>query len=147
MITRKTNFLGISVGCVAIYAAFTLAVTQWRTKFRIYMNKAENEAGNKAIDSLINYETVKVKKGDFIALYNHFIQFLMMEKLHFLIQYFNNERYEADRYDEALKKYQDASLKTSTSLAMLNFGQNAIFSAALSGIMILAAQEILQGKD
>lgn len=57
-------FLGISVGCVAIYAAFTLAVTQWRTKFRIYMNKAENEAGNKAIDSLINYETVKVKKGD-----------------------------------------------------------------------------------
>jgi len=55
-------FLGISVGCVAVYAAFTLAVTQWRTKFRIYMNKAENEAGNKAIDSLINYETVKVKK-------------------------------------------------------------------------------------
>lgn len=64
-------FLGISVGCVGVYAAFTLAVTQWRTKFRIYMNKAENEAGNKAIDSLINYETVKVKKGDqfsFIAL-------------------------------------------------------------------------------
>lgn len=60
-------------------------------------------------------------------------------------QYFNNEKYEADRYDEALKKYQDASLKTSTSLAMLNFGQNAIFSAALSGIMILAANEILQG--
>lgn len=58
----EKNFLGISVGCVAVYAAFTLAVTQWRTKFRIYMNKAENEAGNKAIDSLINYETVKVKK-------------------------------------------------------------------------------------
>lgn len=68
-------------------------------------------------------------------------------KIVFLIQYFNNERYEADRYDEALKKYQHASLKTSTSLAMLNFGQNAIFSAALSGIMILAAQEILHGKE
>uniref|UniRef100_A0AAR5Q7B0 Iron-sulfur clusters transporter ABCB7, mitochondrial n=1 Tax=Dendroctonus ponderosae TaxID=77166 RepID=A0AAR5Q7B0_DENPD len=112
-------FAGISLGCVGVYAAFTLAVTQWRTQFRIFMNKAENEAGNKAIDSLINYETVK---------------------------YFNNERYEANRYDEALKKYQDASLKTSTSLALLNFGQNAIFSAALSGIMILAANEILKGN-
>ncbi|CAH1129818.1 unnamed protein product [Ceutorhynchus assimilis] len=112
-------FAGISMGCVGVYAAFTLAVTQWRTKFRIFMNKAENEAGNKAIDSLINYETVK---------------------------YFNNEKYEADRYDFALKQYQDASLKTSTSLAMLNFGQNAIFSAALSAIMILAARDILQGN-
>jgi ATP-binding cassette subfamily B (MDR/TAP) protein 7 len=53
---------GISLGCVGVYAAFTLGVTQWRTKFRIYMNQAENEAGNKAIDSLINYETVKVFK-------------------------------------------------------------------------------------
>lgn len=50
----------VALGCVGIYAIFTLAVTQWRTKFRIYMNQAENEAGNKAIDSLINYETVKV---------------------------------------------------------------------------------------
>lgn len=52
--------LGISIGCVGVYSAYTLAVTQWRTKFRVYMNQAENEAGNKAIDSLINYETVKV---------------------------------------------------------------------------------------
>lgn len=51
----------VALGCVGTYAAFTLAMTQWRTKFRIYMNQAENEAGNKAIDSLINYETVKVK--------------------------------------------------------------------------------------
>ncbi|KAJ8978512.1 hypothetical protein NQ317_002416 [Molorchus minor] len=98
---------------------FTLTVTQWRTKFRIYMNQAENEAGNKAIDSLINFETVK---------------------------YFNNEKFEADRYDKVLKKYEDASLKTSTSLAMLNFGQNAIFSAGLSAIMILAANEIVKGN-
>lgn len=48
------------MGCVGIYSLYTLSVTQWRTKFRIYMNRAENEAGNKAIDSLINYETVKV---------------------------------------------------------------------------------------
>jgi ABC-type transport system involved in Fe-S cluster assembly fused permease/ATPase subunit len=53
-------FAGVSLGCVTVYAAFTLAVTQWRTKFRVYMNQAENEAGNKAVDSLINYETVKV---------------------------------------------------------------------------------------
>lgn len=52
--------VGISLGCVGIYAAYTLGITQWRTKFRVYMNQAENEAGNKAIDSLINYETVKV---------------------------------------------------------------------------------------
>ena len=83
------------------------------------MNRAENEAGSKAIDSLINYETVKL---------------------------FNNEKYEVDRYDEVLRKYQTASLKTTTSLAFLNFGQNMIFSASLSAIMILAAQRILAGE-
>lgn len=54
------SFSGISLGCVGVYTAYTLGVTQWRTKFRIYMNQAENEAGNKAVDSLINFETVKV---------------------------------------------------------------------------------------
>lgn len=54
------EFAALSFGCVSIYTLYTLLVTQWRTKFRIYMNQAENEAGNKAIDSLINYETVKV---------------------------------------------------------------------------------------
>jgi len=83
------------------------------------MNKAENESGNRAVDSLLNYETVK---------------------------YFNNEKYEADRYDAILQKFEKASLKTSTSLASLNFGQNAIFSVALTGIMIMAAQEIAKGK-
>ncbi len=79
----------------------------------VYRYRAENDAGNKAIDSLINYETVK---------------------------YFNNEDYEAEEYSRSLLKYEEASLKTSQSLAMLNFGQNAIFSAALSGIMLLAAR-------
>lgn len=82
------------------------------------MNQAENEAGNKAVDSLINYETVK---------------------------YFNNERYEAERYDSVLKKYEYANLKTTTSLALLNFGQNAIFSAALTAIMMMSAREIANG--
>lgn len=112
-------YAGISLGCVGIYGLYTLSVTQWRTKFRVYMNRAENEAGNKAIDSLINYETVK---------------------------YFNNEKYEVDRYNNVLKVYEKASLKTSSSLALLNFGQNAIFSAALSAIMVLAANEIVNGS-
>uniref|UniRef100_A0ABD2VYU5 Iron-sulfur clusters transporter ABCB7, mitochondrial n=1 Tax=Trichogramma kaykai TaxID=54128 RepID=A0ABD2VYU5_9HYME len=113
------EYAGVALGCVGTYALFTLAITQWRTKFRVYMNKAENEAGNKAIDSLINYETVK---------------------------YFNNEKFEAERYDASLKKYEAASLKTSTSLALLNFGQHAIFSTALSLIMVLAARDIVQGN-
>lgn len=109
----------MSLGCIASYAAFTLAVTQWRTKFRMQMNRAENEAGAHSVDSMINYETVK---------------------------YFNQEEYEAERYDKVLKKYEDASLKTTTSLAFLNFGQNLIFSASLSGIMFLAAKGIMDGS-
>eukprot|EP00092_Neocalanus_flemingeri_P015827 GFUD01017132.1.p1 GENE.GFUD01017132.1~~GFUD01017132.1.p1 ORF type:complete len:689 (-),score=210.70 GFUD01017132.1:492-2558(-) len=112
-------YAGVAFSTVALYAAFTLSVTQWRTKFRVSMNKADNEAGNKAVDSLINFETVK---------------------------YFNNEEYEAGIYDKSLKKYETASLKTSTSLALLNFGQNLIFSSALSIIMVMAAQDILAGN-
>ncbi|BET01383.1 ATP-Hypothetical protein cassette subfamily B, member 7 [Nesidiocoris tenuis] len=108
----------ISVSCVGLYALFTLSITQWRTKFRLQMNEAENDAGNKALDSLINYETVK---------------------------YFNNERHELMRYDKALQKYQKASLKTTTSLALLNFGQNAIFSGALALAMYLVAKGVMQG--
>lgn len=55
-----SEYSAVALGCVGVYTIFTLTVTQWRTKFRIRMNQAENEAGNKAIDSLINYETVKV---------------------------------------------------------------------------------------
>lgn len=113
------QFALVSLGCIGSYAAFTLAVTSWRTKFRISMNRAENEAGAHSVDSLINYETVK---------------------------YFNNETYETERYDRVLKKYEDASLKTTTSLAALNFGQNVIFSASLSAIMLLAARGIFDGS-
>jgi len=111
-------YAGIALSTVALYTVFTLSITQWRTKFRVNMNKADTEAGNKAVDSLINYETVK---------------------------YFNNEAYEAGQYDKSLKKFETASLKTSTSLAALNFGQNFIFSCALSGIMVMSAREILNG--
>ena len=109
----------ISIGCIASYTAFTLACTQWRNKFRVDMNRAENEAGNKAVDSLINYETVK---------------------------YFNNDEYEVRRYRESLLKYEENAIKTTSSLALLNFGQNFIFSAGLSAIMVLAGMGILEGE-
>ncbi|BFZ09671.1 hypothetical protein BsWGS_12710 [Bradybaena similaris] len=112
------KFALVTLGCVASYAVFTFAITQWRTKFRVLMNKADNEAGSKAIDSLINYETVK---------------------------YFNNEQYEADRYDKLLQKYEIASLKTTESLAMLNWGQNAIFSIGLTTVMVMASHNIMAG--
>ncbi|KAK7276146.1 hypothetical protein RIF29_17279 [Crotalaria pallida] len=103
---------------VAAYVVFTLTITQWRTKFRKAMNKADDDAGTRAFDSLINYETVK---------------------------YFNNEGYEADKFDEYLKKYEDAALKTQRSLAFLNFGQNIIFSTALSTAMVLCSHGIMGG--
>ncbi|XP_038603627.1 ATP-binding cassette sub-family B member 7, mitochondrial [Tachyglossus aculeatus] len=113
------QFAVVTLGTLGAYTAFTVAVTQWRTRFRIEMNKADNDAGNAAIDSLLNYETVK---------------------------YFNNEKYEAQRYDGFLKTYESASLKTTTTLAMLNFGQNAIFSVGLTAIMVLASQGIVAGS-
>nr|CAG4643794.1 EOG090X02PU [Lepidurus arcticus] len=113
------EFVVTTLGCVGVYTAYTLAVTQWRTRFRIDMNKAENEAGNKAIDSLINYETVK---------------------------YFNTEKYEAEQYSKVLQRYEGAALKTSTSLALLNFGQQAIFSVAITGAMLLAVNQVVKGE-
>lgn len=113
------SFTFATLGCLSIYTIATLGITKWRTKFRHQMNQADNDANNRAIDSLINYETVK---------------------------YFNNESFEADRYDFFLKKYEVAALKTSTSLALLNFAQNAIFSGGLVVVMCLAAAEIQKGK-
>uniref|UniRef100_A0A674P7M4 ATP-binding cassette, sub-family B (MDR/TAP), member 7 n=1 Tax=Takifugu rubripes TaxID=31033 RepID=A0A674P7M4_TAKRU len=112
------QFAAVALGTLSAYALFTILFTQWRTRFRIEMNKADNDAGNAAIDSLLNYETVK---------------------------YFNNEKYEAERYDGFLKTYESASLKTTSTLAMLNFGQSAIFSVGLTGIMLLASKGIAAG--
>uniref|UniRef100_A0A673KCR9 Iron-sulfur clusters transporter ABCB7, mitochondrial n=1 Tax=Sinocyclocheilus rhinocerous TaxID=307959 RepID=A0A673KCR9_9TELE len=114
------QFALATVGTLSAYTAFTIAVTQWRTRFRIEMNKADNEAGNAAIDSLLNYETVK---------------------------YFNNEKYEAERYDGFLKVYESSSLKTTSTLAVLNFGQSAIFSVGLTAIMVLASKGIMAGEN
>lgn len=103
---------------IGAYVGYTVAMTQWRTPFRVTMNKMENKASGRISDSLLNYETVK---------------------------YFNNEGHEGRMFESTLKGYQDASLKTSYSLAMLNFGQSAIFTAGLTTIMYLTAVDVVAG--
>lgn len=112
-------FAAVTLACISCYTGLTLAITRWRTKFRVQMNSADSEMGKHAVDSLINYETVK---------------------------YFNNEEYESQRYDQVLARYETASLNTSWSLALLNFAQGAVFSTALAAIMTLACRQIVEGN-
>uniref|UniRef100_A0A6V2Q6L2 Uncharacterized protein n=2 Tax=Ditylum brightwellii TaxID=49249 RepID=A0A6V2Q6L2_9STRA len=110
---------GVVLSTIGAYTAYTVGITQWRTQFRRDMNRLENEASSKVVDSLLNYETVK---------------------------YFNNELHEVDRYEDSLGGYQKAALKAQTSLSLLNFGQNAIFSVGLSAIMYLTVDRIMAGE-
>lgn len=112
------QFALITASTMAAYAAFTITTTSWRTKFRKQANAADNQGATVAVDTLLNYEAVK---------------------------YFNNEKFEVDRYDKALKKYEDASIKVTTSLAFLNSGQNVIFSSALAAMMYIAANGVAAG--
>ncbi|KAL4867768.1 hypothetical protein BDV12DRAFT_112319 [Aspergillus spectabilis] len=112
------KFAAITATTMVAYSAFTIATTAWRTKFRKQANAADNRGATVAVDSLINYEAVK---------------------------YFNNEKFEVARYDKALKRYEDASIKVTTSLAFLNSGQNMIFSSALAAMMYLAADGVATG--
>ncbi|KAM3173640.1 hypothetical protein ACTXT7_012128 [Hymenolepis weldensis] len=105
----------IALACIGVYTSFTFAVTRWRTEFRREMNKADGLAGSHATDAMINYETIK---------------------------YFCNEDHEIGIYDELQSRYEKASIKTYTSLAGLNFGQVAIFSAGLAATMALVAGHI-----
>jgi len=98
------------------YIAFTITVTEWRTHFRRTMNDLDSKANTKAIDSLINYETVK---------------------------YFGNEDYEAKRYDEGLQKYEQAAVRSQTSLSFLNTGQSLIIAAAVTAILWRATQGVI----
>ncbi|EEA23981.1 ABC iron exporter Atm1, putative [Talaromyces marneffei ATCC 18224] len=113
------RFAAITAATMVAYTAFTITTTAWRTKFRRQANAADNKGATVAVDSLINYEAVK---------------------------YFNNEAYEVSRYDKALKAYEDASIKVTTSLAFLNSGQNMIFSSALAAMMYLAADGVATGQ-
>ena len=104
---------------VCFYALFTLKVTEWRMKFRRQMNTADEQAATKAVDSLINYETVK---------------------------YFNAEAAEADRYNSSMRAYEDAAVLSRTSLAAVNIGQGAIIALGLVLIMGIAGHDIQKGN-
>lgn len=111
----------IIVTCIALccYVVFTVVVTEWRTHFRREMNTLDSKANQNAVDSLINFETVK---------------------------YFGNEHYESARYDVNLKKYAQAAIKSQKSLAFLNFGQQTIIVAGLVCILGLASQGVASGE-
>jgi ATP-binding cassette, subfamily B (MDR/TAP), member 7 len=113
------QFAAITGATMLAYTAFTITTTSWRTKFRKQANAADNQGATVAVDTLINYEAVK---------------------------YFNNEAFEVARYDKALKAYEKASIKVTTSLAFLNTGQNVIFSSALAAMMYLAANGVASGQ-
>ena len=112
------RFAVIALAVVIAYIWFTIATTEWRLKFRRTMNKKDTEANAKAIDSLLNYETVK---------------------------YFNAETYETDRYDNAMEGYQNAAVKSRTSLATVNIGQSLLMNGGLVSMMLLAAYLIMKG--
>ena len=111
-------FVWITLGALAFYIVYTVTVTEWRTKFRKEANEFDSAAHTKAVDSLLNYETVK---------------------------YFNNEEFEARRYDESLKKLRIARLKSQTTLSMLNTGQQLIIAVGLVAMLWRATQGVVQG--
>ena len=113
------RYVGIILATIAVYVWFTFAITEWRVKLRRKMNKQDTDANQKAIDSLLNFETVK---------------------------YFGAAGREAARYDEAMAGYEAAALKTSYSLAVLNFGQAVLITAGLVAVMLLAAIGVQAGE-
>jgi ATP-binding cassette subfamily B protein len=111
-------YLAAVVATIAVYIRFTFAVTEWRVKLRKLMNDQDTDANQKAIDSLLNFETVK---------------------------YFGAEKREARRYDGAMEGYEGAAIKTSQSLAFLNAGQSFIITAGLVAVMVMAAIGVQNG--
>ena len=114
----EASFAWITVGALAIYVTFTVLVTNWRTLLRREVNEIDSAANSRAIDSLLNYETVK---------------------------YFNNEEYEARRYDQQMRKWAAAQVKSQVSLSFLNIGQAAIIAVAVTLIMWRAAVGVTSG--
>jgi len=114
----EAEFALITFGTVAIYLIYTMALTEWRMHFRHEMNAYDSEANSRAVDGLINYETVK---------------------------YFNNENYEVNRYNDTLEKWEDCAVKSTSSMALLNFGQGAIIAIGVTLVMISAAQGVSEG--
>jgi ATP-binding cassette subfamily B protein len=112
-------FAGITLIALVLYIAFTVTVTEWRTQFRRQMNELDSSAHSRAIDSLLNYETVK---------------------------YFNNEAFEARRYDESLERYRRAAIKSQATLSLLNTGQQLIIALALVAMLWRATQGVIEGR-
>jgi ATP-binding cassette subfamily B protein len=112
-------FALVTFVCVASYIGYTLLVTEWRLKFRREMNETDQEANTRAIDSLLNYETVK---------------------------YFGNEGYEARRFDDSLARYERASVASRTSLSLLNVGQAAIIGVGVCVLMAMAGRGVIRGS-
>ena len=109
-------FAWITIAALVVY---TITVTEWRTQYRKRMNEMDSTANSRAIDSLLNYETVK---------------------------YFNNEEFEARRYDENLERFRRASIKSQTTLSMLNTGQQFIIAVALVAMLMRATQGVVDGR-
>jgi ATP-binding cassette subfamily B protein len=112
-------FVGITLAALVSYIAYTVSVTEWRTHFRRAMNEQDSKANTRAIDALINYETVK---------------------------YFNNERFEEGRYDENLHRLEKASVKSQTSLSVLNLGQSLIIAVAVTLLVWRATVGVVEGS-
>jgi ATP-binding cassette subfamily B protein len=112
-------FAWITIIALVFYITFTIIVTEWRTQFRKKMNEMDSTAHSRAIDSLLNYETVK---------------------------YFNNEEFEAKRYDENLERYRRAAIKSQTTLSLLNAGQQLIIAAGLVAMLWRATQGVVDGR-
>ena len=113
------RFVAVTFAAVAIYLAYTFAISEWRIGIRRRANELDSRANTRAIDSLLNYETVK---------------------------YFNNEEYEARRYDENLCSYEQAAVTSETSLGLLNIGQSLIIAAAVTVLMVLAGEGVAAGS-
>ncbi len=113
------RFAAVTLSAVLVYVAFTMAFAQRRARFRRSMNDTDNDASTKALDSLLNYETVK---------------------------YFGNDALEADRYDGALARYERAATRVQVSLNVLNLGQAVIISIGLAVIMLMAARGVASGE-
>ena len=109
----------VTLAMVAVYTWFTFAVTRWRVAFRREMNQSDTDANTKAVDSLLNFETVK---------------------------YFNNEGHETRRFDRSMEKYSTASIQSQISLSILNTGQAAIMAVGMGAVMVLTALGIRDGR-
>ena len=114
------SYVAVIAAVVVAYVGFTVRLTQWRIGIRREMNESDSEAHTKAIDSLINYETVK---------------------------YFNNEAMEAQRFDRSMASYERAAVRTLTSLAWLNMGQTVIFTIGLTTLMVMSARAVMAGDQ